>query len=474
MAKYQFEQSNLTRQKMIITPQEHTNFYQATVCPKCNKSFSETNKKVRDHDHITGKFRGALCHTCNSRLSLKRNTLPVIFHNLKNYDAHLIIKHGIGKFPHWLLSVIAQTSEKFMTIQAKVPVGKTKNDKTIYFNINFIDSFQFMSSSLSNLAKNIQSLPNTEQLKQDIPTLSTDVLRRKGVFPYSYFSSLQVLDETSLPTRDSFKNDLTGEECSEEDYEHAHRAWREFRCRTFKDYMLRYLELDVKILSDVFEEFRRMSLRQDGLEPVHFVSLPGLSFMSAFKMTGETIHLLQDPHLYNLFERGIRGGLTFVNTHHAKEEIVKVGEQNMKNILLYIDQNNLYGAAMSEYLPHSNFEILTDTEITTQFPTSQDILNLNTEGDQGYYFEVDLHYPHSHSQTALRFPTGAGVHDNHRTHAHTIHETTTQNNLTIYIKQTRRKHSKIQIITQTRSLTIRQAKLLHSLQTFKIFLRKGA
>ena len=401
MAKNQFIHDNLTRQKMIITPQQHVDFNQCTVCPKCKKTFTERNNKVRDHNHITGEYRGPLCHSCNTRLSLKRNILPVIFHNLKNYDAHLIIKHGIGKFKHWKLSVIAQSTEKFMTIRAKVPVGQSRNGKTIFFDIVFLDSFQFMSSSLSNLAQNLQLLPVTEKLKQDIPTLSTDVLRRKGVFPYTYFSSLQILDDTSLPSRDDFKNDLTNEECSEEDYAHAHRAWREFRCSTFKDYLLRYLELDVRLLSDVFEEFRHMSLQQDGLEPVHFVSLPGLSFMSAFKMTGETIHLLREPHLYNLFERGIRGGLTFVNQHHAQEEIVRVGYKNMKKLLLYIDQNNLYGAAMSEYLPHSNFVLLSDNDIQTRFPNQQHILNLDTEGDQGYYFEVDLHYPaRIHKQTS--------------------------------------------------------------------------
>ena len=105
--KDQFVQDNLTRRQMIITPQQHVNFKQCTACPKCNRLFTDTNKKVRDHDHITGQYRGPLCHICNSQLSLKRNMLPVIFHNLKNYDAHLIIKHGIGKFKHWKLSVIA-------------------------------------------------------------------------------------------------------------------------------------------------------------------------------------------------------------------------------------------------------------------------------------------------------------------------------------------------------------------------------
>ena len=401
MVKEQFTESNLTRQSMTISPQEHQDFYDSKSCPRCNSAYSEQNKKVRDHCHITGRFRSALCSKCNFRLCLKRNTLPVIFHNLKNYDSHLIIKHGIDKFKDWQLSVIPQTSEKFMNIHAKVPVGKTKTGKTIFFNLMFLDSFQFMSSSLASLAQNLESLPITEKMKENFPSINTETIRRKGVFPYSYFSSLETLHELSLPSRFAFKNDLTGEECSEEDYSHAQRAWREFKCKDFRDYMLRYLELDIRILTDVFEEFRRMSLQQDGLEPVHFVSLPGLSFKSAFKMTGETIHLLQDPYIYSLFERGIRGGLTFVNTHYAKEELVRINDKDCKRILMYIDQNNLYGAAMSEYLPHSNFKLLTDDEIGLLFPSENQITALDAEGDQGYFFEVDLEYPSDiHIKTA--------------------------------------------------------------------------
>lgn len=404
MAKDQFEHDNMTRRKKIITPQQQNDFYTCTHCPKCKRKFGDKLYKVRDHCHLSGLYRGPLCQICNSRLTLKRLTLPIVFHNLKNYDAHMIIKHGIGKFKHWKLRCIAQTSEKFMTLTAKIPVGKSKKGRTIFFTLSFIDSFQFMPASLATLADSQTSLPITEKLKQEIPSLSMEVLRRKGVFPYTYFSSFAVLNETELPSRSSFDNDLTHEPCGEQDYQHALRAWGEFQCKSFKDYMLRYLELDVRILTDVFEEFRRMSLIQDGLDPVHYVSLPGLSFQSAFKMTGETIHLLQNPFVYNLFERGIRGGLTFVNTHHATDQFIEQEGRKYRQILLYIDQNNLYGAALTEYLPHSNFRLLTDEETRSLFPSAQDILNIDTENDRGYYFEVDLKYPTGIHHKTSDFP----------------------------------------------------------------------
>ena len=238
-----------------------------------------------------------------------------------------------------------------MTLRIQIPVDKTKEGKTVFFNVNFLDSFQFMPSSLAKLVNNLDSLPLTQSLKSTYPRLDDTLIRRKGVFPYSYFDSLTKLHETSLPPRDAFTNDLTGEECSEEDYAHACMAWRQFGCETFGDYMKSYLHLDVMLLADVFEEFRRVSLAQDGLDPVHFISLPGLSFLSAFKMTGETIHLLQDPNMYTMFERGIRGGLTFVNKHKVVKETytAESGEQESVH-LAYIDANNLYGSALSKPL----------------------------------------------------------------------------------------------------------------------------
>lgn len=390
--------NTMTRQAMTLSTQQQQEFDECTYCPRCKSIFdSNKHKKVRDHDHITGKYRSPLCHTCNSKLCLSRRMLPIIFHNFKNYDAHQIIKHGIGKFKHWQLSTIPQTKEKFMNLTARIPVDQTKEGKIVFFNVVFLDSYQFMSSSLANLVKNLDSLPFTEVLKRNCPNLSNDVIKRKGVFPYSYFNSLSKLQETSLPPRSAFKNDLNNEECSEDDYQFAERAWQEFNCQSFGDYLMVYLKLDVLLLACVFERFRDKALQQDGMDPVHFVSLPGLSFLSAFKMTGETIDLLKDLEMYNFFERGIRGGMTFVNKHVVRNEIIIHNETELTQHLAYIDQNNLYGSSLSKPLPHSKFSWVEDIAYFTR----DFILSLDEHGEWGYTLEVDLGYPeHLHHKTA--------------------------------------------------------------------------
>ena len=393
--------NKMTRQPMILTIQQQKDFNACTHCSKCNTAFNDgTHKKVRDHDHITGLYRSALCHKCNSKYHMTRRTLPVIFHNFKCYDAHQIIKHGLGKFKHWKLSVIPQTKEKYMALTARIPVETTRENKEVYFNVEFRDSYQFMSSSLANLTSNLDSLPFTEVLQRDYPNLSKDVIKRKGVFPYSYFDALSRLQESSLPSRSAFRNDLSGEECTEEDYRFAQTAWQEFGCQTFEDYLMAYLKLDVLLLACVFERFRQKTLEQDGLDPVHFVSLPGLSFMSAFKMTGESIHLLGDLEMYTFFERGIRGGMTFVNKHLVRNERITLNNEELTQHLAYIDQNNLYGNALRKPLPHSEFSWVEDLSgFTRDF-----ILNLDEEGEWGYTLEVDLGYPEQLHHSTADFP----------------------------------------------------------------------
>ena len=75
---------------------ENKNFERSTKCWICNNTFVEGGVKVRDHCHVTGKYRSAADRDCNINVSLNY-IIPIVFHNLKNYDAHLIMQE-LSKF----------------------------------------------------------------------------------------------------------------------------------------------------------------------------------------------------------------------------------------------------------------------------------------------------------------------------------------------------------------------------------------
>ena len=111
----------------------------SNTCWICEKLIDDDDEKVRDYCHITGKFRGAAHWSCNINLQLTKK-FPVIFHNLKGYDSHLILCE-LSKFD-LKIDVIRNRLEKYMT--------SFLNKKLV-----FIDSMQFMISNLEKLVTNL-------------------------------------------------------------------------------------------------------------------------------------------------------------------------------------------------------------------------------------------------------------------------------------------------------------------------------
>jgi hypothetical protein len=134
---------------MKLTDKEEKQFKKTKECYLCNQPFrfGDENKQwwpVRDHDHITGHYRGAAHSVCNINYHNRFTKIPVIFHNGGKYDTHLFITELAKHYPN--MDVIPRTQENYITITA----GKYQ----------FMDSIAHMNSSLDDLVKNLKKSGN--------------------------------------------------------------------------------------------------------------------------------------------------------------------------------------------------------------------------------------------------------------------------------------------------------------------------
>ena len=212
-----------------LTHSEQISFDKAETCHICKKELLTDNgvDKVRDHCHFAGQYRGAAHNSCNLQCR-KPMILPVIFHNLQGYDAHLFIKQ-LACLPGEL-SCIPSTEEKYISFSKKIKVDEYKSRRTgemvsLYFEIRFIDSLKFLQTSLANLVGNLQpdDFHSTKEIFRETEQseVAVDLLTRKGVYPYDYVSSMEKLSETQLPPKKKFYSKLNDEDITDDDYQHA-------------------------------------------------------------------------------------------------------------------------------------------------------------------------------------------------------------------------------------------------------------
>ena len=122
-----------------MTHEDNEDFKNSNKCWICDNDYIDSDVKTRDHCYITGKYRSSAHKNCNINVKLNHK-IPAVFHNLKNYDSHLIMQER-DKF-NLKINVIPNELEKYMSLSI--------NNK-----LSFIDSFQFLDSSIDTLVKNL-------------------------------------------------------------------------------------------------------------------------------------------------------------------------------------------------------------------------------------------------------------------------------------------------------------------------------
>ena len=256
---------NYEKKKMIpLTTEEKIYHNKQKTCYICKKEFNNNDKKnykVRDHCHYTGKYRGAAHNICNLRYKVSKE-IPIVFHNGSTYDYHFIVKELAKEFDG-NFECLGKNTEKHITFS--VPINKKieNKDLEITFKIKFIDSYRFMSSSLSKLVDNLsEGIHNNKCLdcnscldyikikneklllkcfncnnyykkkfnqdlikkfKNTYSFCNNDLnkfilLLRKGVYPYEYMDSRKKFSETSLPSKEDFYSNLNMEDIDDIDY----------------------------------------------------------------------------------------------------------------------------------------------------------------------------------------------------------------------------------------------------------------
>lgn len=113
------------------------------------------------------------------------------------------------------------------------------------------------------------------------------------------------LEETSLPPEDDFYSTLGETGITDNAYEHAKKVWGHFGCKTLEDYSDIYLNIDVMLLADVFENFQDIFMSTYNLDSAFYYIAPGFSFDCMLKNTKMKLDLLTNYGMLLIFEKGV-------------------------------------------------------------------------------------------------------------------------------------------------------------------------
>ena len=337
-----------------MTNQNEEDYRNNNICRFCEREI--ISDKVRDHCHLTGKFRGPAHSKCNINVTQDQsNFIPLVFHNFSNYDCHMFFKKLVDK-----------KNDKVKS--DKIPKTNKEYISVTYGCIRFFDSYRFQSSSLDALVKTLvdnshktlkdskeEIVDNDEILKivkeieeedktikdfkndypdrfknlkealldymgeNDLKILKTGFpdkwkyFTKKLAYPYEYFNSIDDYQKSvDNLEKEHFFSKLKNKCPDDEEIERTMDIIKRFHNKNGEELTQQYLKIDVLLLACVFEKTIKISVNEFGINPLSCVSLPGYTWQCGLKYTGINLQTLQDKDMILFLENNIRGGISSV------------------------------------------------------------------------------------------------------------------------------------------------------------------
>ena len=268
--------------------------------------------------------------------------------------------------------IIAKSSENYISIKTGC--------------LKFLDSYRFLDASLDKLSLTLSSFPSLDK-----NGMEDDLFKRKLAYPYEKGKAIESYYRPLKLGREDYFSTLKQ---SYPDFEEIIRTQAiivKNKITNLKELTMLYLENDVLLLTDIFQNYVDTCKKAYGINPLYSYSTPSFTWKAGLKMTGVKLDYITDDKLRLLPENNMRGGPRAC----MGSRYVKRGERK----IVYEDLNNLYGWSMSQYLPTGDFR---ENKVTRS--SLKTILRTPDNDEHGFLIECDLEYPNSVHKKTKHFP----------------------------------------------------------------------
>ena len=266
--------------------------------------------------------------------------LIVLFHNAKGYDNSYMLDI-FSKIPNIQISCLGQNVEKFKMLKFLIP----EKD----YSIKIIDSLAFLQSNLNDLSKDLDD--NLKIItKKHFKDKFELVNKKLENFPYNYVNH-ETLEDENIPDKKHFYNILKLKDITDKEYKLVKKFYENMKFKNLREYLECYLISDITLLSDVFNNFRKIIYDNLELDPVKYISAPSLTKDCALKYSKAKIENIKDVSIFQFVRNSVMGGLS-----NSINPYLKIDNENES--IVYNDISSQYPYELSKKLPVSNYKFV--------------------------------------------------------------------------------------------------------------------